>query len=77
MPLHTALALLAAGITIGFDSQRNIVGIMRSVLPATVITLGLLGILGYIVHLGFSYLWYGLPRIALSSGIMVVCSALH
>ena len=72
MPLYIALALLVAGITIGLDSQRGMVWIMRSVFPATVLTLGLLGLLGYIVHHGFSYTWYGLPRIALSSGIMVV-----
>ena len=75
MAPNTALALLLGGAALAGDVWTGTAlmdGALRRALPAAVISIGLLGLGTYAFRLDLAHAWFGVPRMALPTGVAIV-----
>ena len=75
MAPNTALAMFIAGIPLALGGKagaNSTGGVLRRVLPAAAIAIGVLGLTGHAFQLDLAYDWYGFPRMALPAGMGIV-----
>lgn len=71
MSPNTALALLAGGLALVLRSLQRGENFFGRTLAAVTLTLGVTGLAAHTVVLELAYSWYGIPRMAFSTGIGV------